>query len=179
MEKVNNFYNSKEEEISHTLTMLEDHVRSSLYLNTSLIKVPGRNRLDKTRTKKSQLDPEINRGEHEKHEHEAFTHNTRISPHDSSREVESVKRAIIDLHRRSKLLENFAIMNTTAFVHIVKKFDSILIEHRGRFSLLGNDDNICGGGIQASSLCEKMVCFYPTSFQVILILSTNRIAIFT
>jgi SPX domain protein involved in polyphosphate accumulation len=160
MKKVNDFYNAKVEEISHTLSMLEDHVRSSHHLNASLIQTHDRNRLRKSRSNKSQslmlnTDAEIGQ---EGEQLEASSENDgRKSQNDISREMESVKRAIIDLHRRSKLLENFAIMNTTAFVHIIKKFESILMEHQGRFSFVGNDDNICGGGVQASSLCEKMV----------------------
>jgi len=159
MKKVNDFYNAKVEEISHTLSMLEDHVRSSHHLNASLIQTHDRNRLSKSRSSKSQslmlnTDAEIGQvGE----QLEASEYDGRKSQNDISREIESVKRAIIDLHRRSKLLENFAIMNTTAFVHIIKKFESILMEHQGRFSFVGNDDIICGGGVQASSLCEKMV----------------------
>jgi len=39
---------------------------------------------------------------------------------------DSIKRAIVDLHRRSKLLTNFAIMNTTGFIKIIKNPISVL-----------------------------------------------------
>ncbi len=157
---MNEFYNAKQEEISHTLAMLEDHVQSSPYLYEAFIKSNDEKSLRKIKSEKSQgkTYSEINRREDEYQETEASTADgTSKSHNDLNREIESIKRAIIDLHRRSKLLENFAIMNTTAFIQIIKKFDSILIEYQGRFSFIGNDDNICGGGVQASSLCEKMV----------------------
>jgi len=158
MNKVNDFYNAKLEEIGQTLNMLEDHVKSSQHLNATLIQAHDRNRLRKTRSKKSQslimnADSDVWEGG----DMELSENDKRKTQNEVYREIESVKRAIIDLHRRSKLLENFAIMNTTAFVHVIKKFDNILTEHKGRFSSIGNDDNICGGGVQASSLCERMV----------------------
>jgi len=39
------------------------------------------------------------------------------------REIDSIKRDIIDLHRNSKLLSNFAVLNYTGFVKIIKKYE--------------------------------------------------------
>jgi SPX domain protein involved in polyphosphate accumulation len=149
MNKCNDFYQEKILEMEHMLSMLEDHVKSSQHLKALLIHPTDKNRPHKARSKNNLLSA-LHRAEN----------NSDVGHGENDlllREIESVKRAVIDIHRRTKLLENFAIMNTTAFVHIIKQFDSVFSEHKGRFSSMGNDDNICGGGLEASSLCEKMV----------------------
>ena len=49
---------------------------------------------------------------------------------------DSIKRAIVDLHRNVKLLENYCIMNYTGFVKIIKKHDKTIYDCKGSFSSL-------------------------------------------
>ncbi|GMH76350.1 hypothetical protein TL16_g07050 [Triparma laevis f. inornata] len=49
---------------------------------------------------------------------------------------DSIKRAILDLHRNVKLMSNYSIMNYTGFVKIIKKHDKTVPESKGKFKHL-------------------------------------------
>ncbi|GMH72957.1 hypothetical protein TrST_g2521 [Triparma strigata] len=49
---------------------------------------------------------------------------------------DSIKRAILDLHRNVKLISNYSIMNYTGFVKIIKKHDKTVPESKGKFKHL-------------------------------------------
>mmetsp|Transcript_15468 Transcript_15468/g.30821 ORF Transcript_15468/g.30821 Transcript_15468/m.30821 type:complete len:917 (+) Transcript_15468:218-2968(+) len=51
--------------------------------------------------------------------------------HAALRDVHSIQRAMVDIHREAALLANFAIMNYTAFVHVLRKHDMFLPEETG------------------------------------------------
>jgi hypothetical protein len=80
----------------------------------------------------------------------------------SVKETDSVKRAMIDLHRSSKLLNNFSIMNYTGFVKIVKKFDKSFPDHKGEFKNIVSE-SLCHDGKEAENLADEMVR-YATFF---------------
>ncbi|KAL7543571.1 hypothetical protein ACHAXR_012896 [Thalassiosira sp. AJA248-18] len=76
-----------------------------------------------------------------------------------ARKSDSIKRAITDIHRTSKLLQNYSVMNYTGFVKIAKKFDKTFPEHKGLFK--GNN---CDDGQEAEILSEKMERIYSKWF---------------
>lgn len=78
---------------------------------------------------------------------------------DLLRKSDSIKRAITDIYRTSKLLHNYSIMNYTGFVKIAKKFDKTFPEHKGEFK--GNN---CDDGKQAELLAAKMESIYSKWF---------------
>ena len=73
------------------------------------------------------------------------------------RESDSIQRAMTDLHRRSKLLNNFAIMNSTGFIKIIKKFDKKIPLWKGIFSEVLTDGYVCKDGKEVQELSERMV----------------------
>lgn len=81
----------------------------------------------------------------------------KVKAFEAMRESDSVQRAMIDLHRRSKLLNNFAIMNSTGFIKIVKKFDKTFPLRKGLFKEISSNGFICNDGTEISTLSEKMV----------------------
>jgi hypothetical protein len=80
------------------------------------------------------------------------------------KEADSIQRALVDQYRTVKLLHNFAIMNYTAFVKIVKKHDKVNKEHKGRYKQVIRPSNICGEGKAVEALEEKMEIFYAEWF---------------
>lgn len=81
-----------------------------------------------------------------------------------AREIESIQRALMDLYRRAKLLQNFAIMNYTGFIKIVKKHDKTIKEHKGRYRQLTRAENICNEGKAVEKLAEYMERLYAAWF---------------
>ncbi len=81
------------------------------------------------------------------------------------REIESIRRALIDSYRTSKLLNNFAIMNYTGFVKIVKKYDKTFPpERRGRYQNDIQPSNICDEGLSVEALATRMEVLYSHWF---------------
>lgn len=80
------------------------------------------------------------------------------------READSIQRALVDQYRSAKLLHNFAIMNYTGFVKIVKKHDKLNKEHKGRYNQLIRPSNICDEGKTVEALSEKMETYYANWF---------------
>lgn len=80
------------------------------------------------------------------------------------READSIQRSLEDMYRRSKLLQNFAIINYTGFVKIVKKHDKTLREHKGRYKEIIKPDKICNEGKDIEALTEHMERLYANWF---------------
>ena len=81
------------------------------------------------------------------------------------REIESIRRALIDSYRTAKLLNNFAIMNYTGFVKIVKKYDKTFPpERRGRYQNDIQPANICDEGLSVDALATRMEVLYSHWF---------------
>lgn len=70
---------------------------------------------------------------------------------------DSIQRAMTDMYRTAKLLHNFAIMNYTGFVKIVKKHDKTFKEYKGKFKKLTVESEVCNGGKDVATLEERMV----------------------
>jgi len=79
------------------------------------------------------------------------------------RESDSIKRALIDLHRRAKLLQNYTIMNQTGFIKIIKKFYKSYPDRKGQFDQM-TVENICQGGITVNDTANKMEIFFADLF---------------
>jgi hypothetical protein len=72
-----------------------------------------------------------------------------------------------DMYRTAKLLHNFAIMNYTGFVKIVKKHDKTFKEHKGRFKKFTIESEVCSGGKDVGKLEERMVRYSSASHFVV------------
>ena len=83
---------------------------------------------------------------------------SKVQAYEAIRESDSIQRAMTDLHRRSKLLRNFAVMNSTGFIKIVKKFDKSLPLRKGSMSEVTKDRYICDDGNGIAALSDRMVC---------------------
>jgi len=70
---------------------------------------------------------------------------------------DSIQRAMTDMYRTAKLLHNFAIMNYTGFVKIVKKHDKALQEYKGKYKNFTVESEVCNGGKDVAKLEERMV----------------------
>jgi EXS family/SPX domain len=91
----------------------------------------------------------------------------KLSPEDRARllrEADSTQRALVDLYRTAKLLHNFAILNFTGFVKIVKKFNKTLPQHKGRFKQATKPENVCDEGKAVEALADRMVVLYANWF---------------
>jgi len=88
----------------------------------------------------------------------------RVDKKQQIKEADSIKRELIDLHRRTTLLLNFSIMNYTGFVKIVKKFNKTFPEQKDLFSHLVQKDNVCHEGKEAEQLVGKMERLYAKWF---------------
>jgi hypothetical protein len=82
---------------------------------------------------------------------------------DKSKEADSIKRALTDMHRRVKLLSNFAIINSTGFVKIVKKFCKQFPDKKDEYKEI-KDGFICGEGARVERLSSKMEQHYANWF---------------
>jgi SPX domain len=79
-------------------------------------------------------------------------------------EADSIQRALVDQYRTAKLLHNFALMNYTGFVKIVKKHDKSLPHRKGRFKALTQAANICGEGLVVEQLSQRIELRYAHWF---------------
>jgi hypothetical protein len=82
---------------------------------------------------------------------------------DKSKEADSIKRALTDMHRRVKLLSNFAIINSTGFVKIVKKFCKQFPDKKDEYKEI-KEGFICGEGARVERLSSKMEQHYANWF---------------
>eukprot|EP00522_Entomoneis_paludosa_P006853 CAMPEP_0172440198 /NCGR_PEP_ID=MMETSP1065-20121228/911_1 /TAXON_ID=265537 /ORGANISM="Amphiprora paludosa, Strain CCMP125" /LENGTH=924 /DNA_ID=CAMNT_0013188983 /DNA_START=235 /DNA_END=3009 /DNA_ORIENTATION=- len=80
------------------------------------------------------------------------------------REAESIQRAIVDQYRTAKLLHNYAIMNYTAFVKIVKKHDKINPDQKGKYKNAIRPSQICDEGKAVEALAQRLEYYYAIWF---------------
>lgn len=87
-----------------------------------------------------------------------FPMDLNVSPHSSNAgEAESIKRALEDQFRTAKLLHNFAILNYTGFVKIIKKHNKLIKEDKGLYDEMTEPSRICKEGKHVEALLERMV----------------------
>lgn len=80
------------------------------------------------------------------------------------KESDSIQRAMTDLYRTAKLLHNFAIMNYTGFVKIIKKHDKTLKEYKGKHKDMTKPSSVCNEGKDVEKFSEKMEKLYADWF---------------
>lgn len=80
------------------------------------------------------------------------------------READSIQRALVDHYRSAKLLNNFAIMNYTGFVKIVKKHDKTMPDRKGRYKKAIAPEKICNEGKAVEELAARMERLYAIWF---------------
>jgi xenotropic and polytropic retrovirus receptor 1 len=98
--------------------------------------------------------PVTNQPQHKKDEEEAR----------KVREADSVRRALLNQYRRAKLLQNFAILNYTGFVTIVKKFDKMVPHRKGTFKEAIQSHRICNEGKTVERFAEQLEVHYANWF---------------
>ena len=79
-------------------------------------------------------------------------------------EADSIKRALIDQYRTAKLLQNFAILNYTGFVKIIKKHDKTIPERQGKFKSMLLPENLFNEGMAVEKLATKYETYYANWF---------------
>ena len=84
--------------------------------------------------------------------------------HAHLKEADSIQRALVDQYRSAKLLHNFAIMNYTGFVKIVKKHDKNNPDMKGKYKQLIRPANVCDEGRAVEALTERMESLYAKWF---------------
>ena len=80
------------------------------------------------------------------------------------KEAESIQRALVDQYRSAKLLLNFAIMNYTGFVKIVKKHDKSVPQNKGHYKEAIKPVSICNEGKAVEALADRMERLYANWF---------------
>lgn len=79
-------------------------------------------------------------------------------------EADSIKRALIDQYRTATLLKNFAIMNYTGFVKIIKKHDKSIPDQKGRFKGMLDVENLFNEGREVDALSKRLERYYANWF---------------
>eukprot|EP00980_Cylindrotheca_fusiformis_P027873 scaffold22560_cov135-Cylindrotheca_fusiformis.AAC.84 len=79
-------------------------------------------------------------------------------------EADSIKRALIDQYRTATLLKNFAIMNYTGFVKIIKKHDKSIPDRKGRFKSILDPENLFDDGKEVDDLSKRFERYYANWF---------------
>ena len=79
------------------------------------------------------------------------------------REIESIQRAITDLHRQAKLLTNFGIMNMTGFVKIIKKFNKTIPHCKDNFESILKSNKFLEGS-ESEALSDRMEVLFANWF---------------
>jgi hypothetical protein len=88
----------------------------------------------------------------------------RSQTNDKVKEADSIRRALTDLHRRAKLLMNYAMINSTGFIKIIKKFTKHFPEKKDEYAEVLEESFICGGGKRVRGLCSRMEHYYANWF---------------
>ena len=78
--------------------------------------------------------------------------------------AESIKRSLVDQYRVAKLLQNYAIMNITGFVKIIKKFDKTVPSKKGRFKTALDTCNMLNDAKAVETLSTKYETYYANWF---------------
>jgi|UPI000581A97B hypothetical protein len=108
--------------------------------------------------------PILTAAEHDDMDEEGYSQSRDEPKAKKIREVESIQRALIDMYRTAKLLHNFAIMNYTGFVKIVKKHDKTIPERKKRFHKFVAPKHVCNEGQAVELLTTRMETLYANWF---------------
>jgi len=80
------------------------------------------------------------------------------------REIDSIKRDIIDLHRNSKLLSNFAVLNYTGFVKIIKKYEKKFPDRKNKLENAVKNREFTKEKNHAEALADQLEEIYAKWF---------------
>jgi SPX domain protein involved in polyphosphate accumulation len=78
-------------------------------------------------------------------------------PDNKLKESDSIQRAMADIYRNFKLLHNFALINYTGVVKIVKKHDKTFSEYKGKYKNMTEASIVCNEGKDVEKLSDRMV----------------------
>ena len=78
--------------------------------------------------------------------------------------AESIRRSLVDQYRRAKLLQNYAMMNVTGFVKIVKKFDKTVASESGRYKKSLQRQHMLNDAKAVETLSNKYEKYYANWF---------------
>lgn len=84
--------------------------------------------------------------------------------HEDVAKAESIRRSLIDQYRIAKLLQNYAMMNVTGFVKIVKKFDKTIPSESGRFKKALEGRYMLNDAKAVETLSNKYEKYYANWF---------------
>ena len=78
--------------------------------------------------------------------------------------AESTRRSLVDQYRVAKLLQNYAMMNVTGFVKIIKKFDKTVPAEKGRFKKTVESHHMLNDAKAVETLSNKYEKYYANWF---------------
>jgi len=173
VDKVNSFYHKKVEELQTQLLLLVDSAKINLESQHS--RDHGRRRAS-TATELSAtivknvsnfvnqrvLQMELVHFDEDEEEDVNSNGNGAVDER-AVRVSESIKRALAELYRTTKLLSNFAHLNSTGFIKIIKKFKKNYPEEKYRFeSIIKN--KVLSEGQEVEELSNKVETLFATWF---------------
>ena len=123
------------------------------------------NRHRHQRSDSSNISPVLTLGEDEDEDDDGTTQRA-TDDRDARKikEAQSIQRALVDQYRTAKLLHNYAIMNYTGFVKIVKKHDKTLSSEKGKFKKDVTPEKICNEGKRVQVMEGYMEQLYANWF---------------
>jgi hypothetical protein len=84
--------------------------------------------------------------------------------HKDVAKAESTRRSLVDQYRVAKLLQNYAMMNVTGFVKIIKKFDKTVPSEKGRFKRALESQHMLNDAKAVETLSNKYEKYYANWF---------------
>lgn len=84
--------------------------------------------------------------------------------HKDIAKAESIRRSLVDQYRIAKLLQNYAMMNVTGFVKIIKKFDKTVPSESGRFKKALQSQHMLNDAKAVETLSNKYEKYYANWF---------------
>lgn len=78
--------------------------------------------------------------------------------------AESIRVSLVDQYRRAKLLQNYAMLNVTGFVKIIKKFDKTVPSEKGRFKKALQTKHMLNDAKGVDTLSKKYEKYYANWF---------------
>lgn len=167
--KVNTFYYEKMDELDKRLSVLVDSAIESPYIQTTVTKQHQRRETGIKKFLRSSVQGILKKDNKERFpsisEPDDVEDVEMKEMHEGMiRESDSIQRALADLYRTSKLLHNFAIMNYTGFIKIIKKHDKVFPYFKGSYKTMTQSSEVCDGASSVEELSGKMEKYYADWF---------------
>ena len=84
--------------------------------------------------------------------------------HEDVAKAESIRRSLVDQYRIAKFLQNYAMMNVTGFIKIIKKFDKTVTLESGRFKRELDSKHLLNDAKAVETLSVEYEKFYANWF---------------